>query len=107
MKAEGLFHRSRATPGSEGSGGSPDGIRVCSAFEVLGESRTPHGLGWGKWIGFTDGDGRSHKLHLPYAELQGDSPIVCAKATDQGLTINPDERAHWCPISRGSRPNVG
>ncbi len=107
MKAEGLFHRSRAMPGSEGSGGTPDGIRVCSAFEVLGESRTPHGLGWGKWIGFTDGDGGSHKLHLPNAELQGDPAIVCAKAADEGSLSTPTSVAHWCRISRGSRPNVG
>ena len=48
MKAEGLFHRSRAMPGSEGSGGTPDGIRVCSAFEVLGGEPDPPWLRLGK-----------------------------------------------------------
>jgi uncharacterized protein (DUF927 family) len=72
------------------SGKGKDAIKqeVSSAFEIIGASRDPNGHGWGKWIRYSDADGRLHTRHVPDSVLHGDPAALCAMLADAGLRIN-------------------
>jgi hypothetical protein len=71
-------------------GGEP--IRICAPFEVLGESRNPGSLEWGKMLRFRDGDGKLHNRVVPNALLQGDPVNLCSLLANEGLAIHPDHK---------------
>jgi len=72
------------------SGGVP--IRICSPFEIIGESRNPSSADWGKWLRFRDGDGRLHTRVVGNALLQGDPAVLCGNLASEGLSIIPEQR---------------
>ena len=74
------------------SGGAP--IRISAPFEVLGESRNPGSLEWGKMLRFLDGDGKLHDLVVPNALMQGEPAILCSLLASEGLAIHPDHKKH-------------
>jgi uncharacterized protein (DUF927 family) len=82
------------TMGAEGLtvafGGAP--IRICAPFEILGESRNPGSLEWGKMLRFHDGDGKLHNRVVPNALLQGEPAILCSLLASDGLAIHPDQK---------------
>jgi hypothetical protein len=73
-------------------GGAP--IRICAPFEVLGESRNPGSLEWGKMLRFHDGDGKLHNRVVPNALLQGEPAILCSLLASEDLAIHPDHKKH-------------
>jgi hypothetical protein len=73
-------------------GGAP--IRICAPFEVLGESRNPGSLEWGKLLRFRDGDGKMHSRVVPNALLQGEPATLCSLLASEGLAIHADHKKH-------------
>jgi hypothetical protein len=73
-------------------GGAP--IRISAPFEVLGESRSPGSLEWGKMLRFHDGDGKLHNRAVPNSLLQGEPSIVCSLLASEGLAIHPEHKRH-------------
>ena len=65
---------------------------VCSAFEIIGICRDPHGFRWGKWLRWRDSDGRVHTRHVTDAALQGESGPLCAMLADEGLNISKGQQ---------------
>ncbi len=63
-----------------------DPIPVCKAFEVLGQTRTKDGLGWGLLIEFADPEGRVHRDTISESDLH-DSKGLRKRLADQGLKI--------------------
>ena len=81
------------------SGGAP--IRISAPFEVLGESRNPGSLEWGKMLRFHDGDGKLHDLVVPNALLQGEPVILCSLLASEGLAIHPDHKKYFLSYVAG------
>jgi hypothetical protein len=84
-------------------GGAP--IRICAPFEILGESRNPGSLEWGKMLRFHDGDGKRHNRVVPNALLQGEPAILCSLLASDGLAIHPDNKKHVLSYLAGVRSN--
>jgi hypothetical protein len=55
-------------------GGAP----ICAPFEILGESRSPGSLEWGKMLRFRDGDGKLHNRVVPNASCRANQPSCAA-----------------------------
>jgi putative DNA primase/helicase len=85
------------------SGGVP--IRISAPFEVLGESRSPGGLDWGKVLRFYDGDGKVHQRVVPNALMQGEPVILCSLLASEGLTIHPDHKKYFLSYVAGVQSN--
>lgn len=68
-----------------------DGEWICGPFTVLGEARTPNGIGWSLLISWRDGDGRQHTHALPRAELMITSYDVLKPLASGGLRIAADK----------------
>ena len=81
------------------SGGVP--IRISAPFEVLGESRNPGSLDWGKMLRFHDGDGKLHDLVVPNAIMQGEPVILCSLLASEGLVIHPDHKKYFLSYVAG------
>jgi uncharacterized protein (DUF927 family) len=64
--------------------------RVCSAFEVVGESRDPNGNEWGLLLSFHDRGGKPRFHHVKFNVLHGDGNAVCAELGGAGLMIEYD-----------------
>ena len=84
-------------------GGAP--IRISAPFEVLGESRNPGSLEWGKMLRFLDGDGKPHNRIVPNALMQGDPVILCSLLASEGLAIHPDHKKHLLSYLAGAQSN--
>jgi uncharacterized protein (DUF927 family) len=82
-------------------GGAP----VCAPFEVLGESRNPGSLEWGKLLRFHDGDGKLHNRVVPNALLQGEPANLCSLLASDGLAIHPDQKKLLLSYLAGVRSN--
>jgi len=82
-------------------GGAP--IRISAPFEVLGESRNPGSLEWGKMLCFLDGDGKLHNRVVPNALMQGDPAILCSLLASEGLAIHPDHKKHLLSYLAGAQ----
>ena len=85
------------------SGGAP--IRISTPFEVLGESRNPGSLEWGKMLRFHDGDGKLHNRVVPSAHLQGEPAILCSLLASEGLAIHPDFKKTLLSYLAGAKSN--
>ena len=59
---------------------------ICQAFEVLGQTRTKDGLGWGLLIEFADPDGNLHRDVISEGDLH-DFKVLRKRLGDQGLKI--------------------
>lgn len=84
-------------------GGAP--IRISAPFEVLGESRNPGSLEWGKMLRFLDGDGKLHNRIAPNALMQGEPAILCSLLASEGLAIHPDYKKHLLSYLAGAQSN--
>ncbi len=93
MTEEGLAVEGKA------SGGVP--IRICAPFEVLGESRNPGSLEWGKMLRFRDGDGTLHNRIVANSLLQGEPAILCSLLATEGLAIHPDHKKYLASYLAG------
>ncbi len=93
MSGEGLTVEGKAF------GGVP--IRICAPFEVLGESRNPGSLEWGKMLRFRDGDGTLHDRIVPNSLLQGEPAILCSLLASEGLAIHPDHKKYLASYLAG------
>lgn len=63
-------------------------VPVSGSFEILGSSRDARGEGWGRWLRWNDGDGRTHTQLIDSALIHGDAKALCTKLSAGGLTIN-------------------
>ena len=84
-------------------GGAP--IRISAPFEVLGESRNPGSLEWGKMLRFLDGDGKLHDRVVPNAIMQGEPVILCSLLASEGLAIHPDCKKYLLSYVAGVQSN--
>jgi putative DNA primase/helicase len=62
---------------------------LCRPFEVIGQSRTNSGDGWGLMIEFYDGDGRQKTLNISRADLISERGEAMAALASQGLKFPP------------------
>jgi hypothetical protein len=60
---------------------------ISQAFEVVGQTRSFDGKGWGAMYDFTDADGVAHKIISSKAEIA--SGKIKEKFAHEGVTINP------------------
>jgi uncharacterized protein (DUF927 family) len=90
---------------SRGGNESSTFVWVASAFEILGASRDPEGMGWGKWIRWHDADDQIHHCHVSDAALQGDMAALCGKLADSGLRINRTEQRAFVSYLCGAEVN--
>lgn len=67
--------------------GVPHAHWICDPFEVLGEARTPDGLGWSVVLRFRDRDGRERTIPLPRAGLASGGGDARALLADAGLSF--------------------
>ena len=70
-------------------------FKISAPVEILGRSRDPSGLSWGRWLRWRDPDGRTHTLHVNDAALHGDPASLCSTLADMGLHI---DRAYQRPF---------
>lgn len=97
---------------TKGRGGKSETVDewVCSAFEVLGATRDPHGRDWGKWLRWRDGDGREHLRHVSESALQGDPASLAASLAGDGLRVNRAQQralaSYLCGVSTKGRVTV-
>jgi uncharacterized protein (DUF927 family) len=84
-------------------GGAPS--RICTPFEILGESRNTGSLEWGKLLRFHDGDGKLHNRLVPNALLQGEPAVLCSLLASDGLAIHPDQKKLLLSYLAGAQSN--
>ncbi|MFC7609324.1 DUF927 domain-containing protein [Teichococcus aestuarii] len=75
-------------------------IWICAPMEVLAESRSHEGMGWGLLVRFADRDNNTKDLVIPRRLLAGDGAAVRELLADAGLAIGtsprPDKRLLSC-----------
>ena len=78
-------------------GGHDDALPVTVAgpVEVLGESRTDAGRGWGLWLAWQDRDGRRHTWNMPRQDVMREPGAIEAALVERGLYVDsgPESRA--------------
>lgn len=62
---------------------------LCKPFEVIGQSRTNSGDGWGLMLEFYDGDGRQKTLNISRADLISERGEAMTALASQGLKFPP------------------
>jgi putative DNA primase/helicase len=87
----------------EGKASGAEPIRICSLFEIIGESRNPGSADWGKWLRFRDGDGKLHTHVVANALLQGDPALLCGILASAGLSIVPEQRRQLLSYLAGAQ----
>ncbi len=84
MRPDGLF--------CDGGDDAPP-LRLCDAFEVLGEARNTAGEDWALWLRWRDGDGRPHLWAMP-ARMTMEAPgVLEAEMVRRGLRVDADPTA--------------
>ena len=64
-----------------------DYIRVATAIEVLGRTRSPDNRGWGKLLQWKDGDDITHKWAMPMRLMSGEGAEVIGILQDRGVSV--------------------
>lgn len=62
---------------------------LCAPFDVLGEARSPDGLGWSVVLKFQDHDHRERVIPIPRASLASGGSEARATLADAGLVFDP------------------
>lgn len=89
--------------GLTGEGKAKESIWICGPFEILGACRDPNGHGWGKWLRWSDADGRQHLRHIEDAALQGEPASLCQTLASDGLKINRDAQRKLAAYLSGAQ----
>lgn len=66
--------------------------RICSPLNVLADTRTNNGTGWGKLLEWRDDDNRLQRWAMPKKLLSGDSAEIAGELLDRGLDILPNKK---------------
>lgn len=66
--------------------------RICSPLNILAQTRTPNGTGWGKLLDWRDRDNRIQRWAMPNKLLSGESAEVAGELLDRGLDIQPGKQ---------------
>jgi uncharacterized protein (DUF927 family) len=61
---------------------------VCAPFQILGETRSAEGTGWGRYLSWFDRDGRRQIFVLPDSLLVSPPGVMEAAVADRGLRIS-------------------
>jgi len=69
-----------------------DEIYICPPLDILGKSRDVDSVNWGKWIQWTDADGREHKWAMPASMLAGDGAEIAGALLGMGLELDPTQK---------------
>lgn len=64
-----------------------DYIRVATAIEVLGRTRSPDNRGWGKQLRWQDGDNVTHTWAMPMRLMSGEGAEVIGILQDRGVSV--------------------
>jgi putative DNA primase/helicase len=68
-------------------------LRLCDAFDVIGEARNPAGEDRALFIGWQDGDGRTHRWAMPLRLTVAEPGILEGELIGRGLRVNADPAA--------------
>jgi uncharacterized protein (DUF927 family) len=81
-------------------------FRICGHFQILGETRSQHGDGWGLLLKWRDRDSRDHEWIMPRRMLAGEAAEVRQRFADCGLDVSGSEGARRALVQFFSEVNV-
>jgi len=79
-------------------------VFIAAPFEILGRSRDPDGNGWGRYLRWSDPDGRVKERFVSDSALQGDPGPLAAGLADAGLRIERPKQREFAAYLSGGEP---
>ncbi|WP_169391430.1 MULTISPECIES: DUF927 domain-containing protein [Psychrobacter] len=67
-------------------------MRICSALEVIAQTRDDTSNSWGRLLKWHDADNKLHQWAMPLALLQGDAREYRRELANQGLLITTNQK---------------
>jgi putative DNA primase/helicase len=68
-------------------------LYICPPFALLGETRAPNGTQWGKWLRWSDADGRQHLYAVDNAKLYARDGSLEGELAGLRFIVNPEPAA--------------
>ncbi len=65
-------------------------LYICPPFALLGETRAPNGTQWGKWLRWSDADGRQHLYAVENAKLYARDGSLEGELAGLRFIVNPE-----------------
>jgi len=67
-------------------------IKICNPIQVVADTRTRTGDGWGRLLEWHDADDRLHRWPMPLSLAVADGVDVRKRLADGGLVVSPGSR---------------